>query len=199
MCSIQIENMKRWFENSVSFACTACGKCCKSRGKTKVYINPAELTILADQFDLGVDTFTDTYTDIHRLQDGTQLRSLKSNPAKTQCIFLKDNICTVYVNRPTQCRTYPYWPDLMVGKAEWVSEQRDCEGMSFNSTSLQKPNRNNMFLNLIVHQIHNRGTGENWTYDEAMELLEESLVANPELVREFEEDFFNENGSNIGI
>lgn len=27
------------------------------------------------------------------------------------CAFLKDKRCTVYEGRPTQCRTWPFWPE----------------------------------------------------------------------------------------
>ena len=33
-----------------------------------------------------------------------------SRPA---CRFLKDGKCSVYQARPTQCRTFPFWPELI--------------------------------------------------------------------------------------
>ena len=29
------------------------------------------------------------------------------------CVFLEDNKCSVYEVRPTQCRTFPWWPELV--------------------------------------------------------------------------------------
>jgi Fe-S-cluster containining protein len=46
------------------------------------------------------------------------------NQKADQCIFLDADgkKCTIYEARPTQCRTYPYWPRLMDNYTEWESE-----------------------------------------------------------------------------
>lgn len=38
-----------------------------------------------------------------------------NNTEKT-CPFLKEGKCSVYEARPTQCRTFPFWPELMVNE-----------------------------------------------------------------------------------
>ena len=38
-------------------------------------------------------------------------------PENPDCVFLKDNKCSVYEGRPTQCRTWPFWPEVMKPKA----------------------------------------------------------------------------------
>lgn len=30
------------------------------------------------------------------------------------CMFFKDGKCSIYKVRPVQCRTFPFWPELMV-------------------------------------------------------------------------------------
>ena len=46
-----------------------------------------------------------------------------------RCIFLDDDgkKCTIYEARPTQCRTYPYWPRLMNNETAWIDESVDIE------------------------------------------------------------------------
>jgi len=47
-----------------------------------------------------------------------------------RCVFLEPqtNRCAVYPVRPSQCRTFPFWRDL-VRDGEWTQEARDmCEG-----------------------------------------------------------------------
>lgn len=45
------------------------------------------------------------------------------------CIFLKEKKCSVYEGRPTQCRTWPFWPEVMSAKA-WKKEVADfCPGV----------------------------------------------------------------------
>ena len=44
-------------------------------------------------------------------------------------MFLRDNKCTAYEARPTQCRTWPFWPEVMSPKA-WKKEVAQfCPGI----------------------------------------------------------------------
>lgn len=45
------------------------------------------------------------------------------------CIFLRGTECIVNDAKPLQCRTYPFWPELMDPEA-WQAERLDmCEGL----------------------------------------------------------------------
>jgi spermidine synthase len=44
------------------------------------------------------------------------------------CVFLKGRLCSVYEARPTQCRTYPFWPEVM-SPLGWLRESARCEGI----------------------------------------------------------------------
>lgn len=46
-----------------------------------------------------------------------------------QCIFLKGPKCSVYDARPTQCRTFPWWPQHLVSDYDWRLAAADCEGI----------------------------------------------------------------------
>ncbi len=46
---------------------------------------------------------------------------VKDNPAGGDCIYLKDKRCSVYEGRPTQCRTWPFWPDVLNART-WKKE-----------------------------------------------------------------------------
>jgi len=109
------------------FECTGCGGCCTARGEyAHVYLNPDELADLADELELSTREFRRRYT--FRDEYGyTQLRFPDST-----CVFLErdTNRCTVYAARPTQCRTFPFWRDL-VRDGKWTDEARAlCEGVA---------------------------------------------------------------------
>ncbi len=38
--------------------------------------------------------------------------------------------CTVYSIRPAQCRTYPFWPEVVGHKKGWQEEAKRCEGIN---------------------------------------------------------------------
>lgn len=174
----------RWFTDTINFACTGCGKCCE--GRTNVFVNQAEISELASFLGLASNKeFKKKY-----MRDEV---SLKNDPSGTHCVFLKDNNCSVYNVRPTQCRTYPYWSQHVLGRAEWEAEATRCEGMGILSspvpmqTAADVANRKgctsaansrvhsgDLLTNLTIHAMHDRGRGPEWTYDVALELLRES-------------------------
>ncbi len=47
-----------------------------------------------------------------------------------RCAFLdKEDRCRIYSVRPRQCRTYPFWPEVLVCRSAWQAEARFCEGI----------------------------------------------------------------------
>jgi len=145
--------MKRWYDKSISFACTSCGKCCTSKNKVKVFLNDSEINQISNYLQISTDHFISYYTDLiydnkkkdNHSEEVLRYITLKSKgydgkqhqqqpQQQNRCIFLSSsseniNKCSIYEVRPTQCRTYPYWPQHMIGRAEWLSESLNCEGM----------------------------------------------------------------------
>ncbi len=48
----------------------------------------------------------------------TNLRRLRT-PRDAPCGFLRDDGCSIHPAKPTQCRIFPFWPELVEDKAEW--------------------------------------------------------------------------------
>lgn len=47
------------------------------------------------------------------------------------CIFYQeDKGCGVYDARPTQCRTYPFWREVMRTPESWALEAHQCPGIN---------------------------------------------------------------------
>jgi Fe-S-cluster containining protein len=53
---------------------------------------------------------------------------LKDAPGTQACIFLAPGGCKVYEARPTQCRTWPFWPQNMTSEA-WAAVAAFCPGV----------------------------------------------------------------------
>ncbi len=115
---------KTWWSEGIRFQCQGSGKCCVSRGAYGyVYVTLSDRRALAKLFGLPTGTFTRRYCD----QDSNGYWKL--NEFQKECQFLQDTKCGVYAARPTQCRTWPFWPENMSAKA-WSKEVASyCPGV----------------------------------------------------------------------
>jgi uncharacterized protein len=123
----------------IPFACTSCGKCCKTQGD--VHMAPGDVSHASKILGIPVTEFFQTYAS-HTLQefasssDATTWIQVKDGDGA--CIFLdgETNQCRIYDARPTQCRTYPFWPDLMQTPNDW---NKECRRMDDDEASPLPP------------------------------------------------------------
>lgn len=113
-----------WWKKGVQFECQGSGKCCVSRGEYGyVYLTLADRQALARHFGLSTREFSKKYCD--KDDNG----NWKVSDFTSSCRFLKNKMCGVYAARPTQCRTWPFWPEVMGAKA-WAREVASyCPGV----------------------------------------------------------------------
>lgn len=116
------EDRPYFFDGGLRFECTACGKCCAGAPGT-VFMNRAEADRIARHLQLETDDFLRQYA--YPYKHGHSLREVGENYA---CIFFKDNRCTVYEVRPTQCRTYPFWSENVRSEMAWRKTGKACPG-----------------------------------------------------------------------
>ena len=111
---------------ALQFSCTQCGRCCATVGDYYVYLTDEESERIRTYLQLSRNWFRRRY--LLRLEDGEQV--LASGPDE-RCIFLDTGgKCRVYGVRPAQCRTYPFWPELVGNATAWNREARRCEGIN---------------------------------------------------------------------
>lgn len=114
-----------WYRDGLRFECTRCGHCCSGFPGT-VTVNDGEVAALAARVELDVAAFRRRYTRI--LSDGSE--SLREKP-NYDCVFWsREHGCLVYEDRPTQCRTWPFWRSNVASRADWGVEARHCPGMN---------------------------------------------------------------------
>lgn len=90
----RIHRINKLIEKQID--CTACGNCCK---KLEPGIDDTEMEQLALLQKMDVVTFKQNYI----AYDG-QSHFLKTKP----CMFLCENKCSIYENRPAACAGYPH-------------------------------------------------------------------------------------------
>jgi len=119
-----VKKKKKFYRHGLTFECTSCGNCCtKSDGF--VNLDESEAANIAKLLNLSESEFLETYVDM--LPEAKTL-SLKSR-SNGDCIFLKDEQCQVYQARPTQCRTFPFWPENLKSAYRWRHVEKECPGI----------------------------------------------------------------------
>ena len=72
---------------------------------------------------MSVEAFEKRY--VYRTSRRARLRT----PRHAQCHFLKDGGCAVHAAKPVQCRTFPFWPELVDDEVEWHKTGAFCPGI----------------------------------------------------------------------
>jgi uncharacterized protein len=103
-----------WYIDGIRFECTACGKCCLNHGDGYNYVfsTRSERRALAKHLEVSLKQFEQTYCE--KVSGQWSFRSRED-----ACIFLEGGRCSVYELRPKQCRTFPFWPELMESRDSW--------------------------------------------------------------------------------
>lgn len=113
---------KPWWHQGLRFACQGSGKCCVSYGSHHyVYVTLEDRRRLAATLNMPTRQFTRKYC---AKTDGLFHLVMGEDP----CVFLDGRRCSVYEGRPTQCRTWPFWPENMRA-AKWSRVAAFCPGV----------------------------------------------------------------------
>jgi uncharacterized protein len=133
------QNDQEWFdlpnpdtgEVGLRFGCTQCGNCC-SGPPGVVLVNDQEIDALASRLSMDRQRFIEQHT--HETGRGRSLNEHRTEHGM-DCIFLDRAkvpgraVCSVYEDRPSQCRAWPFWRDLTRTRRTWVKASANCPGL----------------------------------------------------------------------
>jgi len=104
------------------FTCQrGCINCCDQDGY--VYLTEDDVRGAAKFVRMSARAFEKKY--IYRTRHQRRFRK----PRDKQCPFLESNGCSIHPAKPTQCRTFPFWPELVENREEWNNAGRFCPGI----------------------------------------------------------------------
>lgn len=100
--------------------CTTCANCCREMQPT---FSKQEVDRVARRLGMERQQFIETY--LERSEAGSD------NPWQTRtnpCPFLKDNLCSIYEDRPADCSGYPYLykPDFVFRAMGMIERTFTC-------------------------------------------------------------------------
>jgi Fe-S-cluster containining protein len=125
-----------------------CINCCDQQGF--VYLSEDDLTAAAKFVGLTRLRFEKKF--VYRTRNFLRLRK----PRNSQCHFLLEGGCAIHPAKPTQCRVFPFWPELVEDRKSWNETAKYCPGI---------------------------GTGPLIQIGTALEIAEEMKSAYPEMYR----------------
>jgi uncharacterized protein len=109
--------------DGLRFACVpGCTNCCRVQGW--VYITEGDLQQAAAFLNLSPADFEARY--VVRTKRTLRLRK----PKGAQCHFLQDGGCRIHPAKPTQCRLFPFWPELVENRDQWNQAAENCPGIN---------------------------------------------------------------------
>lgn len=104
------------------FTCVrGCIRCCEQKGW--VWLTEADVQAAAAYLKLTPEEFESRY--VFRTAHRIRLRK----PPGTQCHFLTSGGCSIHPAKPTQCRLFPFWPELVEDRASWQRTGSFCPGI----------------------------------------------------------------------
>jgi Fe-S-cluster containining protein len=98
-----------------------CVACCTQKGF--VYVSDADILRIAAYLRLSPEDFERRY--VYRTARRARLRI----PAAATCHFLFEGGCRIHEVKPTQCRIFPFWPELVESRREWRKTANYCPGI----------------------------------------------------------------------
>ena len=113
---------KPWYTEGLSFECQKCGDCCRGPGGY-VWLSEEEARRIAEVLQLDFNKFAQTM--LRQTMSGI---ALVDGP-NGDCPLLAEDGCRVYEDRPRQCRTWPWWREVVANPERWEREKTRCPGI----------------------------------------------------------------------
>lgn len=112
-----------WYREGLRFECTQCGDCCTGE-PGHVWVDQQEIEALARRMQMEVDVFERKFVRT------VGIRKSLVEYSDGDCIFLDPETrgCSVYEQRPVQCRTWPFWDSTLENRRAWKETCDVCPG-----------------------------------------------------------------------
>lgn len=101
-----LDKLKIGLDDTFSFGCTMCGKCCINR--EDILLNPKDVYNIAKKLSITPTEVLNEYCDAYIGEDSRMpIVRLRPRGIVKHCPFLKELKCSIHGAKPTVCATYP--------------------------------------------------------------------------------------------
>ncbi|MDF1881162.1 YkgJ family cysteine cluster protein [Sulfurimonas sp. MAG313] len=111
-------------------ACDSCGGNCCTGESGNIFVSLEEIQAISKHLKLSIDEFKKSY--LTKVGYKFSLKE-KMFEESHDCTFFDRKIqgCGIYLVRPIQCRTFPFWPYF---KSHEDELEKECPGIIFNES-----------------------------------------------------------------
>ncbi|MCF7945761.1 MAG: YkgJ family cysteine cluster protein [Spirochaetia bacterium] len=127
--------MSAFYDEGLQFECQRCSYCCRNE-PGYVFLSSSDMQAIADFLGISEETFLNTYCKTISYNHFGFI-SLKEK-TNNDCIFWREEGCAIYKVRPIQCRTYPFWANIIESQESWDNESNFCPGIGKGSIVKKK-------------------------------------------------------------
>jgi Fe-S-cluster containining protein len=135
-----------FYTSGLKFSCKRCSTCCRYDSGF-VYLSAKDLEKLILELKMDRSSFIKKFCRWVMALNGNEVLSLKEKSNK-DCILWNSG-CLVYLARPLQCRTFPFWENIISSYKAWKVAASGCLGMDSGKLHTE---------NDINHYIKQRAT-----------------------------------------
>lgn len=117
---------KKFYDEGLRFECQRCSYCCRHEPGF-VFLSKKDLNAMVVELNISEDEFIDKYCK--KVDIGFFKRLSLTEKENNDCIFWSEKGCEVYKARPLQCRSYPFWTQIVDDQELWEEESQSCPGI----------------------------------------------------------------------
>ena len=116
-----------FYKKGLCFQCTRCSKCCRF-DPGYVFLSKKDLITLSSFFKISKNDFLKKYCKTVNLGITNRISLIEKE--NSDCIFWDNGGCTVYEQRPLQCKLYPFWSSALSTSEDWEALGKNCPGIN---------------------------------------------------------------------
>lgn len=127
-----IESFTVGLDDTFSFHCTQCGKCCIHR--TDIILSPRDIFKMAKELKLSNADFLRKYCSMH-IGPTSRIPVITLRPVgkDDRCPLLKNNKCSVHKVKPSVCGMFPLGRYIAFGKDDFGKKELNCGEVKYFS------------------------------------------------------------------
>ncbi|MHC5073783.1 MAG: YkgJ family cysteine cluster protein [Planctomycetota bacterium] len=118
-----------WYIAGLHFECQKCGACCSGPDEGYIWVTRPEIEKIAKLLKIPIGELRRKYL----IRVGFRTTIIEQKNTK-DCIFLKEidgyKKCIIYPVRPSQCRSWPFWPENLKSPTAWNKAVKKCPGIN---------------------------------------------------------------------